>query len=57
MIADERNKLTPEDVVVDLRKRGIDVRDLNKRRISLSIEPSERPEFDFELVKNLRDTE
>jgi lambda repressor-like predicted transcriptional regulator len=53
MAEEKRTNLTPEDVLTDLKKRGIDLRDLSTRRISLSLDSRERFEDGDERIKKL----
>lgn len=53
MAEKKRNKLTPEDVLADLKKRGIEVRDLGTRQISLSLDAGEQVDAVDARIKKL----
>lgn len=54
-MADKRNGLTTKDVLSDIKKRSIDVRDFGARRISLSFDlPQRRDDLGERLAKLLR---
>jgi len=53
MASEERNRLTTEDVLTDLKRRGIDVRDLGLRRVSLSVDTDQRLNAAEDRIKKL----